>query len=84
METKENKQKSFLKMLEEIKDFNSYCIDFYSYQCGIYKIASKAEIKNAINVYLAITDTEKIFFDSIDREEVREIIKQLKSFNNEN
>ena len=63
--------------IDQIPNFVRYCEDFYSNQEpeGIYPIASRAQIRKAINSYLYQKPLSAIEFDSFDREKVREIIE---------
>lgn len=63
---------NFLILLHE---FISYCNDFYNIENGIYPIATRDEIINAIGQYMTDPHTIDIQFDSIDRENVRKIIQ---------
>tara|TARA_R100000278_G_scaffold15988_1_gene16314 strand:- start:48 stop:251 length:204 start_codon:yes stop_codon:yes gene_type:complete len=60
----------------EIRYFENYCNEFYNIKTGIYKIATKKEIKEAIRIYFLLSDKKNIEFDSIDREKVREILNK--------
>ena len=63
---------NFLILLHE---FISYCNDFYNIESGIYPIATRDEIINAIGQYMTDPHKIDIQFDSIDRENVRKIIQ---------
>ena len=64
-----------MDILREIENFYSYCLDFYEEKKGIYPIANKKIIYNAIGEYLTKARLYPVEFDSIDREAVREIIE---------
>lgn len=61
--------------LAELQLFIEYCNNFYNKKAGIYRIASRKEIINAIGEYLTQPHEFEIQFDSIDREKVREILE---------
>ena len=58
----------------EVLEFISYCNNFYNEQDGIYPIASREEIMDAVVEYLYQLESE-CQFDSIDREGVRGVIQ---------
>lgn len=62
----------------DLNEFRSYVNTFYNENNGIYPIASREEIDEAINEYInSIDDTDDVtwgFGDSLDRERVRHII----------
>ena len=60
--------------LIELQNFITYCNDFYNIETGIYPIATSNEIEAAIGEYLTSPHQVDIEFDSIDREQVRELI----------
>lgn len=64
----------------EILEFYNYVIEFYNNENGIYPIATKDEIINAVNQYLESKPLSEIYFDSIDRESVRTILQPTYSF----
>ena len=66
------KKRSFLT---ELNLFIEYCNDFYNNKTGMYPIATRSEIINAIGEYLTEPHTIDIQFDSVDREMVRKIIQ---------
>tara|TARA_R100000664_G_scaffold33927_1_gene52845 strand:+ start:3278 stop:3592 length:315 start_codon:yes stop_codon:yes gene_type:complete len=66
---------NLMQLNKDIKQFKNYCNDFYNINKGVYKIATLEEITNAINIYLWCFDGV-IEFDSIDRENVRQIIEE--------
>ena len=66
----------YKKLNLEIRYFENYCNKFYNIKTGIYKIATKKEIKEAITIYFLLNDKKNIEFDSIDREKVREILNK--------
>jgi hypothetical protein len=61
--------------LSELNKFIEYCNGFYNIKDGIYPIATKDEIINAVGEYLTEPHQIEIQFDSIDREMVRKIIE---------
>ena len=64
-----------MNLIAEIKNFYEYCYNFYNNKNGVYPIATKKEIIEAVNTY--ITQANKpwnLEFDSMDREQVRVII----------
>jgi len=61
--------------LNELNLFIEYCNDFYNIKSGMYPIAKRSEIINAIGEYLTEPHEFDIQFDSIDREKVREILE---------
>ena len=61
--------------LTDLNLFIEYCNDFYNKKTGMYPIASRKEIINAIGEYLTQPHEYEIQFDSIDREKVREILE---------
>lgn len=60
---------------KDIQDFIKYCNEFYNIETGIYKVATKEDIKKAIAHYMNKTNGKNIHFDSLDRERVREILQ---------
>ena len=64
----------------EILEFYNYVIEFYNNENGIYPIATKDEIINAVNQYLESKPLSEIYFDSVDRESVRTILQPTYSF----
>ena len=58
----------------QVLEFVSYCNNFYNELDGIYPIATKEQITDAVVEYLYSTESE-CQFDSIDREGVRGIIQ---------
>jgi len=61
--------------LTDLNLFIEYCNDFYNIKSGVYPIAKRSEIINAIGEYLTEPHPYDIQFDSIDREKVREILE---------
>ena len=61
--------------LTDLNLFIEYCNDFYNIKTGMYPIAKRSEIINAIGEYLTEPHPFDIQFDSIDREKVREILQ---------
>lgn len=59
----------------EIQKFYKYVSDFYNNEDGIYPIATKERIIQAVNQYLESKPLGEIYFDSFDRESVRMIIE---------
>jgi hypothetical protein len=64
-----------MNFLQELNQFILVCNSFYDLDKGIYPIATKEQIENAIGEYLTSPHTIDIQFDSIDREKVREILQ---------
>jgi len=64
-----------VSFLSDLNLFIEYCNDFYNKKTGMYPIASRKEIINAIGEYLTEAHEFDIQFDSIDREKVREILE---------
>lgn len=62
-------------LIKEIKIFQEYVLSFYNDKTGIYPIASKSEIIDAVDLYLGDVKLSEIYFDSIDRERVRCILE---------
>ena len=60
---------------ELIAEFVGYVTAFYNDKDGIYPIATKKRIKEAVNIYLESKSLSEIYFDSLDREQVRKIIQ---------
>ncbi len=58
-----------------IKEFYNYVAKFYNKNTGIYPIATNKRIWEACNEYLESKPLSQIYFDSLDREEVRKIIE---------
>ena len=61
--------------LNDLSLFVEYCNDFYNIKSGMYPIAKRSEIINAIGEYLTQPHEFEIQFDSIDRENVRMILE---------
>ena len=61
--------------LNDLSLFVEYCNDFYNIKNGMYPIAKRSEIINAIGVYLTQPHEFEVQFDSIDRENVRMILE---------
>lgn len=59
----------------EIQKFYKYVSDFYNNVDGIYPIATKERILEAVNQYLESKPLSEIYFDSFDRESVRMILE---------
>lgn len=59
----------------EIQKFYKYVSDFYNNVDGIYPIATKERIVEAVNQYLESKPLSEIYFDSFDRESVRMILE---------
>jgi hypothetical protein len=59
----------------EIQNFYIYVHEFYNDVNGLYKIATKERIHQAVNEYLESKLLGEIHFDSFDRESVRMIIE---------
>jgi hypothetical protein len=66
--------------LTDLNLFIEYCNDFYNIKSGVYPIAKRSEIINAIGEYLTQPHPFDIQFDSIDREKVREILEPTYSW----
>jgi len=64
-----------VSFLTDLHLFIEYCNDFYNIKTGMYPVATKKEIINAIGVYLTRPHEFEVQFDSIDRENVREILQ---------
>ena len=60
---------------ELIAEFVVYVTLFYNDKDGIYHIATKKRIKEAVNIYIESKPLSQIYFDSFDREKVRAIIE---------
>jgi hypothetical protein len=60
---------------ELIEEFIFYVNSFYNEKDGIYPIATKERIAEAVNIYLESKPLGEIYFDSIDREFVRLILE---------
>jgi hypothetical protein len=60
---------------EEIKLFYEYVWLFYNLESGLYPIATDKRIQEAVNQYLESKPLGQIYFDSLDRESVRQIIQ---------
>ena len=58
-----------------IKEFYDYVVSFYNNIDGVYKIATRERIIEAVNQYLESKPLGEIYFDSFDREQVRMIIE---------
>ena len=63
----------------EVLEFVNYCNEFYNESDGIYPIATKEEITDAVVEYLFQLQSE-CQFDSIDREGVRGILQPHYSY----
>jgi len=57
------------------KEFNDYCISFYNNIDGVYPIATEGEIKKAILFYLKDLPENVPQYDSVDRENIRNILE---------
>mgnify|MGYP003136215858 CR=1 FL=1 len=81
MELKKGINKKIWKAHQELEEFVYYVDSFYNIHSGIYPIASRETIQEAISIYLLLAKTENIEveFDSIDREQVRRIIEEIKT-----
>ena len=64
-----------MQLLKDIKTFIKYCDEFYNIETGIYQLATKREIEEAITQYITKAKEAPIMFDSYDREKVREILQ---------
>jgi len=65
-----------MKYVNSILQFYQYVCEFYNSTDGIYPIASRNLIGEAIDEYLESKPLKEICFDSHDREMVREIIEK--------
>ena len=76
----DTKNKTMTKTIKELQTdiecFENYCNKFYNIKSGIYPLATKQEIKNAIQLYFLTNDFTNIEFDSLDREKVRLILNK--------
>jgi hypothetical protein len=61
-------------LILEIKRFKKYCNDFYNIKYGVYPIATTREISKAVDKYICKPKHWSLEFDSMDREQVREIL----------
>ena len=59
-----------MKLVEKLKAFTEYCNEFYNIEIGIYPIATREEIEEAIFEYVTKPRTIPLDFDSIDREQL--------------
>jgi len=66
--------------LEEFQNFINYVDNFYNIETGIYPIATREEIIEAIGEYMLSQRTLKCEFDSIDREQIRQILETKKDW----
>ena len=66
-----------MKNSKLIKEFIGYVTDFYNDKNGIYPIATKSEIKSACYKFVdkRMALQKPLYFDSLDREEVRCILE---------
>ena len=66
-----------MKKLKIVKEFIEYVTDFYNDKTGIYPIAKKKEIKLACYKFIdnRMALQKPLYFDSLDREEVRCILE---------
>ena len=64
-----------MNLVDEIVEFQEYCMAFYNNETGVYPIATNDEIVRAVDQYLRSTPLSEVEFDSLDRERVREIIQ---------
>ena len=80
MELKQTTPYKVRKAHNEIMEFIYYVDSFYNIHSGIIPIASRETINEAISIYLYLSKTENIDveFDSVDREEERAIIEEIK------
>jgi len=60
---------------KEIQEFYNYVLGFYNNINGVYPIATSERIVEAVNEYLESKPLGEIYFDSFDRESVRQIIE---------
>jgi hypothetical protein len=60
---------------KEIQEFYNYVLGFYNNINGVYPIATSERIVEAVNEYLESKPLGQIYFDSFDRESVRQIIE---------
>ena len=80
MKLKKGINKKIWKAHQELEEFIYYVDSFYNIHSGIYPIASRETIQEAISIYLYLAKTENtadVEFDSIDREQVRAIIEEI-------
>jgi hypothetical protein len=61
--------------LSQLYDFINYVDEFYNIENGIYPIATRTQIIEAIGEYMLSQRTLKCEFDSIDREKIRQILQ---------
>jgi len=58
-----------------ISEFYEVVLSFYNNHDGLYPIASPERLIQATNEYLESKPLSQMYFDSLDREEVRKIIE---------
>ena len=82
MELKFSTTKKVRKAHDEVIEFIYYVDSFYNIHSGVYPIATRETIQEAISIYLLLAKKENIDveFDSIDREEIRAIIEEIKNY----
>ena len=82
MELKFSTTKKVIKAHDEVIEFIYYVDSFYNIHSGVYPIATRETIQEAISIYLLLAKKENIDveFDSIDREEIRAIIEEIKIY----
>tara|TARA_R110000803_G_scaffold205941_1_gene272903 strand:+ start:176 stop:397 length:222 start_codon:yes stop_codon:yes gene_type:complete len=66
-----------MKKLKIVNEFVKYVTEFYNDKDGIYPIATKSEIKSACYKFIdkRMALQKPLYFDSLDREEVRCILE---------
>jgi hypothetical protein len=67
-----------LTFLQSLGTFVQYCNNFYNEDYGLYPLADSETIEMAIGQYLTDPHSIDIQMDSVDRENVRDLIINLK------
>ena len=66
-----------MQLIKDFLDFTEYVYCFYNNENGIYPIANRKQIEQAIYKYITDPKNNIIEWDSMDRENVRTILEKI-------
>ena len=62
------------RFVNQIINFTDYCDEFYTIETGMYRIAKREDILDAVLKFVTQTNLD-VAFDSFDREAVRVVLE---------